>query len=201
MSIDQPSLIDKLSMNTLKINHHFLNAWKIKKLIHVPIVNDEYKETPVPQKCHQNVANMQMKYGGETVLGFGFYQLFGLDDIIVEPHSVWKRTDESYVDVSLGYTNNNDEMLNPIVDVPPKSILFAPLKHFDSSKEFYDLYESYVLYKKEFVRFFPVNNPPTTGEYSFFKDKDLTQLIFHRNKSVLESENWKDFLSEVAYRK
>ena len=193
MSIDQPSLIDKLSMNTLKINHHFLNAWKIKKLIHVPIVNDEYKETPVPQKCHQNVANMQMKYGGETVLGFGFYQLFGLDDIIVEPHSVWKRTDESYVDVSLGYTNNNDEMLNPIVDVPPKSILFAPLKHFDSSKEFYDIYESYVLYKKEFVRKTPLL---TTGKYSFFKDKDLTELIFHRSKSVLESENWKEFLEE-----
>jgi len=184
----------------MNINQHFLNAWKIKKLIHVPIVNDEYlelmKATPVPQKCHQNVANMQMKYGGKTVLGFGFYQIGLNDDIIVEPHSVWKRTDESdesYVDVSLGYTNDNDTMLNPIGDNPPKSILFAPLKHFDSSKEFYDIYESYHLYKKEFVRKTPLL---TTGKYSFFKDKDLTELIFHRNKSVLESENWKEFLEE-----
>ena len=180
----------------MNINQNFLNAWKIKKLIDVPIVNDEYKETPVPQKCHQNVANMQMKYGGKTVLGFGFYQIGLNDDIIVEPHSVWKRTDESdesYVDVSLGYTNDNDTMLNPIGDNPPKSILFAPLKHFDSSKEFYDIYESYHLYKKEFVRKTPLL---TTGKYSFFKDKDLTELIFHRNKSVLESENWKEFLEE-----
>lgn len=192
-NVNQLSLIDQLSMNTFKINHHFLNAWKIKKLIDVPIVNDEYKETPVPQKCHQNVANMQMKYGGKTVLGFAFYQLFGLDHIIVEPHSVWKRTDESYVDVSLGYTNDNEEMFNPTVDVPPKSILFAPLKHFDSSKEFYYIYESYVLGKDGVIRRTPIFD---TISYSFLKDKDLTELIFHRNKSVLESENWKEFLEE-----
>jgi hypothetical protein len=178
----------------MKVNQNFLNAWNIKEIIDVPVANDEYKETPIPQKCHQNVARMQMKYGGQTVLGFGFYQLFGLDDINVEPHSVWKRPDESYVDVSLGYANGNDEMLNPIVDVPPKSILFAPLKHFDSSKEFYDIYERYVLYKKEIVRMYAGNIE--THSYDFFGSKDLTQLIFHRNKSVLESENWKEFLEE-----
>ena len=179
----------------MNINQHFLNAWKIKKLIHVPIVNDEYKETPVPQKCHQNVANMQMKYGGQTVLGLGFYSFGSLnDEIYVEPHSVWKRPDESYVDVSLGYTNDNDSMMNPIGDNPPERILFAPLKHFDSSKEFYDLYERYVLYKKEIVRMYAGNIE--THSYDFFGSKDLTQLIFHRNKSVLESENWKEFLEE-----
>ena len=179
----------------MNINQNFLNAWKIKKLIDVPIVNDEYKETPVPQKCHQNVANMQMKYGGQTVLGLGFYSFGSLnDEIYVEPHSVWKRTDESYVDVSLGYTNDNEEMLDPMFEVPPKSILFAPLKHFDSSKEFYDIYERYVLYKKEIVRMYAGNIE--THSYDFFGSKDLTQLIFHRNKSVLESENWKEFLEE-----
>ena len=181
-------------MKSWNINQHFLNAWKIKKLIHVPIVNDEYKETPVPQKCHQNVANMQMKYGGQTVLGLGFYSFGSLnDEIYVEPHSVWKRPDESYVDVSLGYTNDNDSMMNPIGDNPPERILFAPLKHFDSSKEFYDIYETFTLYRTEFVMKRPLYR---TGKYSFFKDKDLTQLIFHRPKSVLESENWKEFLEE-----
>ena len=81
----------------------------------------------------------------------------------------------------------------PIKCPSPKSILFAPLKHFDSSKEFYDIYESYVLGKGGVVRRTPSFG---TNKYSFFKDKDLTELIFHRSKSVLESENWKEFLEE-----
>ena len=164
----------------MKINHNFLKAWNIKEPIDVPIRKNNQTMTSPEKRCHQNVASMQMKNGGLTVLGFAFYDVDCDNTFIVEPHSVWQTPEGKYIDVSLATLGDD-------------SIKFAPIKHYDANKEFYDIYESYILKPDQIMRTF---NGDQTHSYDFFKNKDLTQLVFHRPKSVTESDNWIEFLEE-----
>ena len=163
----------------MNINHNFLKAWNIRKIIDVPIRKDEQTMVSPQQRCHQNVASMQVENGGLTVLGFAFWSFD--DQIVVESHSVWQTPESKYVDVSLARLDED-------------SFKFAPIKHYDASKEFYDIYEGYVLHKDKVKRTYAGNIE--THSYDFFGSKDLTELVFHRPKPMSESDNWKQFLEE-----
>ena len=163
----------------MEINKHFLKSWGIKEIIDVPIRKDFYTLTAPLQKCHQNSANFQFMFGGKTVLGFAFYKFD--NHIRVENHSIWKTPDNKFVDVSLG-------------EFPDDSIKFAPLKTFDSFKEYYDVFHGFVLRSDTFTsRYF---NRLEEHSYDWLKDKDFSDLVFRRKKSVTESDDWQSYIKE-----
>ena len=38
----------------------------------------------------------------------------------------------------------------------------------------------------------------STHDLGFFKDKDFSNLVFHRNHSQMETETWDDYLDDLA---
>tara|TARA_Y100000294_G_C8390522_1_gene270578 strand:- start:12 stop:584 length:573 start_codon:yes stop_codon:yes gene_type:complete len=175
---------------------HFFNAWGIKGAINVPIRKDEQTLLNPTQSCHQNVAYMQMKYGGQSVLGFTFTNGFNYytndDDVFVEPHSVWKTPEHNYLFHNMDYVDLS------LGELEQDTILFAPVISFDATKEFYDLYERYVFHKDFFTRRIG-NSAPEKHSFDFLKDKDFTSLIFHRDKPMTEGFIWEDYLEEREY--
>ena len=165
----------------MNINKHFLNSWGIKELIDVPIQRDVHTLNSPSQRCHQNTAYIQFKFGGQTVLGFSFYQYH--NEIRAENHSIWKTPNDELVDVSLSGLSDDY-----------KSIKFAPMKTFDSFEEYYNIFHSYVLRPDTFTHRFAYDEE--THSYDWFKDKDLSQLVFHKKQSMMKSDLWESYIEE-----
>lgn len=164
----------------MNIYPYFLNSWGIKRIIDVPILQVDTTKIP-SQRCFQNVAYHQMINGGESVIGFNFFDCN--NSIMVEPHAVWKNKDDELIDICLGSQFSS------------KHITFAPLASYDASKEFYDVYERYVFHSDFFTRSYG-GVDIEKHLYDFWKDKDFSQLIFHRDKPMTECDVWEDYLEE-----
>ena len=122
-----------------------------------------------------------MKNGGESVIGFNFVDCD--TSIMVEPHAVWKNEDDELIDICLGS------------EFSSKHIAFAPLASYDASKEYYAVFNSYVFHNDFFTT--RIGNYADEKQVStFFKDKDFSQLIFHRDYPITKSDSWEDYLEE-----
>tara|TARA_B100000780_G_C21027925_1_gene412098 strand:- start:376 stop:918 length:543 start_codon:yes stop_codon:yes gene_type:complete len=170
-------------INLIKTNYpDFLNSWGIKEIIDVPIL--QVNTTKIPsQRCFQNVAYHQMKNGGESVIGFNFFKNY--HTIMVEPHAVWKNEDDELIDICLGSER----------PASTKHITFAPLVSYDASKEYYDVFDRYLFEGDDILRKMG-NSAYERHAIDFFKDKDFSQLIFHRDYSITKSDSWEDYLEE-----
>ena len=168
----------------------FLDAWGVDKVIDVPIMKDESTLCLPAQRCFQNVAHMQMENGGNTVLGFTFSKIDSQENQAwwLEPHAVWRTSKNEYVDISLSRDTFD-------------FVEFAPVVSFDANKEFYELFERY-RFKRTDMSWHRSDYETVQGEYPrkniWWKDKDMTSLIFHRNEPMWSSDNWGSYLQERA---
>ena len=74
----------------------------------------------------------------ESVIGFSVSNIG--QNVVLEPHSVWKTPEDNpddYIDVTPNYYDEETKTN------------FLPLKYYDSSKEFYDVYHSFRFFIKE----------------------------------------------------
>ena len=124
-----------------------------------------------------------MKNGGESVIGFNFFKNY--HTIMVEPHAVWKNEDDELIDICLGSERPTST----------KHITFAPLVSYDASKEYYDVFDRYLFEGDDILRKMG-NSAYERHAIDFFKDKDFSQLIFHRDIPITKSDSWEDYLEE-----
>ena len=166
----------------MKILKSLLNSWKIQDIIEVSISRDNlYKSLP-SGKCHHNVAYIQSKFGGRTVLGFLLYDFD--DHYWCIPHSIWKKEDSEFIDVTL-----KDE----------SKILFAPVKMYDSTQAHWFIQNEYRVYKDTsngidvFTKGVGTKNIPSHE----LENVDSSKLIFKREVSLSAMEDWSDYLYEL----
>ena len=114
----------------MKIFKPLLNSWKTSDILEVQVSKKIFGKSLPSGKCHHNIAYIQKKYGGNTVLGFLLHDFD--DHYWCIPHSIWKNTNSEYIDVTLK-------------DV--SSILFMPVKTYDSTQSYYFIREEYRVYK------------------------------------------------------
>ena len=169
---------------------NFINVWNIKKVLTVP----RKPEFPCePNQCHYNVGLNQILKGGESVIGFSVSNIG--QNVVLEPHSVWK-TPEDNLDYKDEYID-----VTPNIYGEETDIKFLPLKFYDSSKEFYDVYHSFRFFyqgTKHKCEMRIGNEKPTIHDVEFLKGKDFSSLVFHRNYSIEESENWNEYCDDLG---
>jgi hypothetical protein len=166
----------------MKILKPLLNSWKIQDVIEVSISTDNlYKSLP-SGKCHHNVAYIQSKFGGQTILGFLLYDFD--DHHWCIPHSIWKNQNQEFIDVTL-----KDE----------STILFAPVKIYDSTEAHWFIQNEYRVYKDTsngidvFMKGLVTKNMSSHE----LESMDSTKLIFEREIPLSAMEDWGDYLDEL----
>ena len=167
----------------MKIFKPLLNSWKTSDILEVQVSKKIFGKSLPSGKCHHNIAYIQKKYGGNTVLGFLLHDFD--DHYWCIPHSIWKNTNSEYIDVTLK-------------DV--SSILFMPVKTYDSTQSYYFIREEYRVYKD-------TSNgiDVTTKEFGVkkitlieFENIDSSKLIFNKKEPLSASEDWNEYLEELS---
>ena len=158
----------------------FLNAHKVTDVLEV---KHEPNDTSIVGYCHQNVAHTQRNHGGTTVLGYAVYQFDKM--ICLEIHSIWKTKEGEYLDIT------------PSLDTPTTT--FIPLKEYDALKEVYFLHANYRIYEEENkIEMISNDMGQSIHDLDFFKGKDFSNLVFHRDHSQMETETWDDYLDDLV---
>jgi hypothetical protein len=166
----------------MKILKPLLNSWKIQDVIEVSISRDNLCKSLPSGKCHHNVAYIQSKFGGHTVLGFLMYDFN--DHYWCIPHSIWKNEDSEFIDVTL-----KDE----------SKILFAPIKIYDSTQAHWFIQNEYRVYKdvSNGIDMFMKSVGTKNMLPHELENMDSSKLVFEREVPLSAMEDWSYYLDEL----